>query len=94
MNKKDNHRIEAIYNILQDIPFPQTGGGSATSSIAGMASFQEDMRYVLPALKRICLAILAEPKVHLFEENEFPNPDDAIVELRAFIQQRKHENWS
>lgn len=87
MNQKDRNRLARVVEILSRVPFPHSGDGRSTASIEGMATFQRDMRTVLPDLREAIMHIARD-------DADWTEPDYLLDELESFVAKRAAEDWS
>lgn len=89
--KKSRQRLVALYELSGAVPFPASGSQSTT--IAGMSSYVEDMRYFQPRFNNIMMSLLEEEAGIAQDDMTFGDPDTLIVALKMWIDQRVQEGW-
>jgi len=87
MNKSEKQIMYELWQVFQDIPMAQYGGGGRTASLAGFVDFHQDMRRVIPLVKDI-LYSLFDPDDYSIEEAK-----ESREELKRYIEKRKGEGW-
>lgn len=91
MNLKERKMVLRVYKALDTVPGAFIGGGTRTTTVAGVASFGADMQEVRKHCSRALLA-LVDGALSVGERDE--QFGHAMAAAEDYIAKREAKDWS
>ena len=91
MNLKERNMVYRVYKALDTVPGAYIGGGTMSTTVAGVASFGADIQEVRKHCTRALLA-LCDGAISAAERDE--RYEHAMGAAEDYIAKRKARDWS
>jgi len=90
--KSERDFVSELYTLIDQVPFAAVGGRQ-TTTIAGLANYENDMRKFIPMMKGLFLARLEMIAGMEGDDLTFGTVDECLSKLKVWIEDRQNAGW-
>jgi hypothetical protein len=91
VNNSDRKLLIRLQLVLESVPFSQ--GGTATRTGYGAIMFEQDMRALRPAIRKVIEGMIYENNPCYEEGVDYDNPEKLLTAIEQWAKAREADGW-